>query len=183
MVAELMRLAWSTVGPIVQRVSDETQAASGSLFDRLTCIGIDERSYKKGHKYLRVIVNHTTGKLIGAAPGQGKAVLDPFFALLTEEQRVRIRHITADGARWIAESVAEWCPNVERSIDPFYVVQWATDEVRRRAWREGKAETKSGKAKRERGRPKKGEESEKNNPADTIKGSRYPLSKNPENLG
>jgi transposase len=184
-VAELTRIAWNTVGPIAKRVYDDIKAASGNLFDRLTSIGIDETSYKKGHKYMTVIVNHETGKLIWAAKGYGKAVLEQFFALLTEEQRASIRHITADGARWIAESAAEWCPNAERSIDPFHVAQWATatlDEVRRAVWREAKAEAKSRKAKRGRGRPKKGEEPEKNNPADAIKGSRYPLSKNPENL-
>jgi transposase len=81
--------------------------------------------------------------------------------------------------------VAEWCPKAERSIDTFHVVQWATDtldEVRRAAWREAKDAAKSDKTKRGRGRPKKGEEPPKANPVKEVKGTRYPLSKNPENL-
>jgi transposase len=93
-----MRVAWNTVGPVVKRVHDDIKENRGSLFDGLTCIGIDETSYKKGHKYMTVIVDHRTGKLIWAAKGHGKAVLDQFFALLTSEQRAGIKHVTADGA-------------------------------------------------------------------------------------
>jgi transposase len=184
-VAEFMRIAWNTVGPIVRRVHDDIRRAGGSLFDGLVRLGIDETSYKKGHKYMTVVVNHDTGKLIWAAKGHGKAVLDQFFGLLTPGQRAGIEHVTADGARWIAESASEWCPNAERSIDPFHVVQWATDaldEVRRLVWREAREAGKAGKAKRGRGRPKRGEETGKEKPGGALKGARYPLSKNPENL-
>jgi transposase len=132
-----------------------------------------------------VIVNHDDGKLIWAAKGHGKAVLDQFFAGMSREQRAGIRHVTADGARWIAESVAAWCPNAERSIDPFHVVQWATDtldEVRRLVWKEARTDAAAGNVKRGRGRPGKGEEVKKEKPRETIKGARYPLSKKPENL-
>ena len=184
-VAECMRIAWNTVGEIVKRVHDDIKAARGSLFNGLVRLGIDETSYQKGHKYMTVIVNHDTGKLLWAGKGHGKAVLDQFFMQLTPGQRAGIQHVTADGARWIAESVAEWCPQAKRSIDPFHVVKWATDtldEVRRLVWREARAKGKRGTTKRGRGRPAKGEESAKEKPGDAVKGARYPLSKNPENL-
>jgi transposase len=184
-VAELMRIAWNTVGPLVQRVSDDLKGQKASQYDGLVRIGIDETSYKKGHKYMTVVVNHDTGKLIWAAKGHGKAVLETFFTLLSEEQRQSIRHVTADGARWIAECVAAWCPNAERSIDPFHVVQWATDtldEVRRMVWREAREAVQAGNERRKRGRPRKGEEAPRGHKADAIKGARYPLSKNPEHL-
>jgi transposase len=112
-VAEYMRIAWNTVGEIVKRVHDDLQEVRGSLFDGLVRLGIDETSYKKGHKYMTVIVNHDTGKLVWAGKGHGKAVPDQFFALLTEEQRTGIQHVTADGVRWIAESAGEWCPRAK----------------------------------------------------------------------
>jgi transposase len=130
-------------------------------------------------------VGPDTGTLLWAGKGHGKTVLDEFFRQLSEEQRCGIKHVSADGARWIAESVEEWCPNAERSIDPFHVVQWASetlDEVRRMVWREAREEAKGGKKKRRRGRPRKGEEAPKEKKADVVKGARYPLSKNPENL-
>ena len=42
-------------------------------------IGIDEISYKRGHKYLTVVVDHDTGRLVWAAPGRDKATLHRFF--------------------------------------------------------------------------------------------------------
>jgi transposase len=81
--------------------------------------------------------------------------------------------------------VSEWCPNAERSIDPFHVVQWATDtldEVRRTVWREAREDAKAGNEKRKRGRPRTGEEAPPEKKADAVKGARYPLSKNPEHL-
>jgi transposase len=100
----------------------------------LEAIGIDETSYKKGHKYMTVVVDHETGHLIWAHKGHGKEVLVKFFDAMTEEQRAAIKYVTADGAGWIAECVKLYCPNAERCIDSFHVVMWATntlDDVRK----------------------------------------------------
>ena len=150
--------------------------------DGLVRIGIDETSYKRGHKYMTVIVNHDTGALIWAAKGHGKKVLDLFFMAMTEEQRASIKFVTADGAGWITDCVEYWCKDAERCIDPFHVVQWATDaldSVRKGAWRDAKNQ-ESPSTKRSRGRPKKGEEKTLSK-ASAVKGTRYALLKNPEN--
>jgi transposase len=183
-VSELMRISWNTVGSIVKRVHEDIKKDAPDMFDGLESIGIDETSYKKGHKYMTVIVNHATGKLIWAAKGHGKTVLGGFFEGLTPEQRASIKHVTADGAGWIADCVKEYCPNAERCIDPFHVVQWATDaldEVRRDAWRDARKEASKG-AKRKAGRPKKGEGPPLKDKAAEVKGSRYALLKNPGSL-
>lgn len=65
---ELMRIAWRTVGAIITRVWDDT-ARQIDLLAGLTRIGIDEISYKRGHRYLTVVVCHDTGRLVWAAPG------------------------------------------------------------------------------------------------------------------
>jgi transposase len=182
-VSDLMRIEWKTVGSIVKRVYDDIRDASPDRFDGLVRIGIDETSYKKGHKYMTVIVNHDTGALIWAAEKHGKKVLETFFKALSEDQRGSIRFVTADGAGWIAECVAKWCPNAERCIDTFHVVQWATealDEVRKCAWRDAKAAAPP-KEKRRPGRPAKGE-TRAADAATAIKGSKYAVLKNPENL-
>ena len=142
-VAEYFRIDWHTVGSIARRVQDSLEKESPSRFDNLESIGIDETSYKKGHKYMTVIVDHKTGHLIWAKQGFGKTILTKFFEELTEEQRAKIKYVTADGARWISDCIAEFCPNAERCIDPFHVVQWANDaldEVRKAAVRLAKKE-------------------------------------------
>ena len=142
-VAEYFRIKWDTVGSITHRVQLSLEQSGPSRFDNLEEIGIDETSYKKGHKYMTVVINHKTGHLIWAKKGHGKEVLTEFFKELAEEQRANIKYVTADGARWITDCVNDYCPNAKRCIDPFHVVSWANDcldEVRKAAVRQAKKE-------------------------------------------
>ena len=129
------------------------------------------------------MLNHDTGRVVWCAKGHGKEVLESFFDLLTEDQRRSVLVVTADGARWIANVIAGKCPNAERVMDPFHVISWMTDildEIRKIAWREARA-AEPEQPKRKRGRPKKGEEP-KPTKTNVVKGSRYTLLKNPEDL-
>src|SRR3954447_22994580 len=68
-VTLLTRVAWRTVGAIVKRICVDVDAVT-DRFASLRRIGIDEISYKKCHKYLTVVVDHDTGRLVWAAPGR-----------------------------------------------------------------------------------------------------------------
>ena len=129
-----MRIAWRTVGAIVARVSADAQTAAGDRLAGLTRIGIDELSYKKGHRYITCVVDHDTGRLVWAAPGRDQATLHAFFDLLGPERCKLITHVSADAADWIAHVVAQRCPQAVQAMDPFHVVA-----VRRevRCFREG----------------------------------------------
>ena len=80
-ITELMRIAWRTVGAIITRVWADVEPLH-DRFAGLRRIGIDEISYKRGHKYLTVVVDHDTGRLVWAAPGRDKATLESFFDAL-----------------------------------------------------------------------------------------------------
>jgi len=183
-VCELMRVGWRTVGGVVTRL----QAEIDSQVDRfagLRRIGIDEISYKRGHKYLTIVVDHDTGNLLWAAVGRDKATLDKFFVLLGSERCAEITHTSADAAPWIAKSIVEHCPQAVRCADPFHVVAWATnalDELRRQAWNEARRDART-EPKPKRGRPA-GDALPRpaTDRAQSLKGARYALWKNPENL-
>ena len=164
-VSELMRVAWRTVGSIITRVVADARAAHDP-FDGLRRIGIDEISYRRGHKYLTVVVDHDTGRLVWAEVGRDKVTLEKFFDLLGEERSALVKLVSADAAEWIATVVAERCPNATLCADAFHMVAWATkalDEVRKEIWRIA----------RTMGAPTL---------VARIKGCRYALLKNPENL-
>ena len=181
-VVELMRVAWRTVGSIVDRVWRDA-SADIDLFAGLRRIGIDEISYKRGHKYLTVVVCHDTGRLVWAAPGKDQATLRTFFDALEASGQGRcaeITHVSADGASWIAQVVAERCPNAIRCADPFHVVKWATDaldEVRREAWNAARGDVRAHRSRRAHGK-----DVHATGHAKTVKDSRFALWKNPENL-
>lgn len=171
-VTALMRIAWRTVGAIITRVWADTE----KQFDRfagLRRIGIDEISYKRGHRYLTIVVDHDSGRLVWAAPGRDKATLALFFDALGADRCAAITHVSADGADWIATVVADRCPQAVRCADPFHVVSWATDaldEVRRAAWNQARGAVTARRAGRASGHAK------------ALKGARYALWKNPGNL-
>lgn len=182
-VARLMRTDWKSVGAVCARVYDALDAEAGNRLDGPARIGIDETSYEKGRKYMTVVLDHDTGRVVWCGRGRGKEVLRSFFALPSASQRESIEVVTADSARWIADAVAECRPNAERAMDPFHVVSWMTDvldEARKTAWREAR-EAEPRPPRRGRGRPGKGEEMRPRR-SDAVKGSRYSLLKNPEDL-
>jgi len=183
-VTKLMRIAWRTVGAIVTRVAADAMAGVDRLAN-LRRIGIDEISYKKGQRYLTVVVDHDSRRLVWASPGRDKATLRGFFDALGAERAAQITHVSADAADWIADVVAERCPNAVRCADPFHVVAWATDaldEVRRQAWNDARALART-EGTRGRGRPRADAPARPGHDrARGLKHARYALWKNPENL-
>jgi transposase len=126
-------------------------------FARRRRLGIDEISYKRGHRYLTVVVDHDSGRLVWAAPGRDKATLAAFFDALGQERCAAITHVSADGADWIDAVAAERCPNAVRCADPFHIVRWATDaldDVRRQAWNEARGAVSRRRAARASGHAK-----------------------------
>jgi transposase len=114
------------------------------------------------------VVDHDTGRLVWAAAGRDKTTLRRFFDALGDGRCALITHVSADAADWIADLVAERCPGAIRCADPFHVVAWATealDAERRRAWNDARALAHT--------EPKRGRK---------LKGARYALWKNPDDL-
>lgn len=100
-VSKLMRINWRTAGSILSRTKNRLEPDSSVRFENLKRIGIDETSYRKGHKYVTIIVDHDTNQVIWVGKGTGKEVLASFFSLLTRKQRESIELVSDDGAKRI----------------------------------------------------------------------------------
>jgi transposase len=164
-VAALMRIAWRSVGGICARVAAEAQAGR-DLLAGLRRIGIDEISHRKGQRYLTVVVDHDTGRLVWAAPGQDRKTMERFLDQLGPDRCGQLELVSCDMASWISLAVAERCPQAEICLDPFHVIKLATDAldvVRREVWNEA----------RRAGQTQLARE---------LKGARFALWKNPEHL-
>jgi len=134
--------------------------------DGLRRLGIDEIAHRKGQRYLTVVIDHDTGRMVWAGKGRDAATLRAFFDALGAERAAQLTHVSADGAEWIHTVVAERAPQAVVCLDPFHVVAWATkalDMVRREMWNELR---RTGRAEQ----------------AATLKGSRWALVKNPSDL-
>jgi transposase len=164
-VAQLMRTSWRAVGAICRRVSDEARAQRDLLAD-LRRLGFDEISVRKGQNYLTVVVDHHSGRLVWAAPGRDRTTIEQFLDLLGQQRCARIELVSCDMAEWIMRPLAERCPNATVCLDPFHVVKLATDaldEIRREVWNEARKAGETALARE-------------------LKGARFALWKNPNNL-
>ncbi|MCH7226236.1 ISL3 family transposase [Haloferula sp. A504] len=175
----LMRLvaAWASVCPASDVASMfeigastvrryETDVLEADLpepdLDGLEVLLVDEKSVRKGHGYVTVVLNGRTGELLHMAEGKKKESLESFLATLTREQKDSIRAVCIDRNGAYRSVLAEQLPKAEIVHDRFHIManlNSAIDEVRRSEWRSAKAEGKK-----------------------VIKGSRYLLMMNRENL-
>ena len=189
-ISEWLRIDFKTVGRLIKRVWNRLEPDPKVRYNGLVNIGIDETSYRKGHSYITVVVNHDTNTVVWAHDGHGKEIIEMFFEELTEEQRASIRLVSGDGARWITDAVAKYCPNATRCLDPFHVVEWANDalsSMRIDAWRRAREKLSEMVRKyKEAGvaddKEVKEEIKREQKKVDEIKQSKYALGKNPENL-
>lgn len=160
-VSRLMRIAWATVGDIIERVVARHRDADA--LDGLTHIGVDELSYRRHHEYVTVVVDHLEGHVVWAHPGKNADTLKAFFAELGPERCAQLEAVTIDMSAAYLKAVTEASPQAEVIFDRFHVQRLAhdaLDQVRREEMRE--AETTDDRR--------------------SLKGTRWALHKNPWNL-
>jgi len=128
----MFHIAWRTVGRIVRRVVDAF--LPGDLLDDLEFIGVDETSYKRGHRYITVVTNLMTGLVVWVGEGKTAETLGEFFQLLGPERAAKIVLVTMDMGEAFQKAVKAWAPNADVVFDRFHVVKLlleAIDEIRR----------------------------------------------------
>lgn len=166
-VAELLRTTWRAVSAIISRVVTD-RAATVDRLAGLTRIGIDEIAYRKGHRYLVIIVDHDTGRIVWSGEGRRKQTVEKFFATLGPQRAAALTHVSADGADRIGDVVAAHAPHALRCLDAFHAVGWVTDaldEVRRQVWNQ-----------------LRGGKGQATPESTAFKGARWALWKNPDRL-
>lgn len=111
--SEPARVSWRTVGGACGRVCDGLLAAGGgSLLRSLRRAGVDETGRRKGQRRPAVVAGHDRGRQVLGA------FLDELDAATGGGGCAALEVAAADGARWIADVVAERCPNAECVADP-----------------------------------------------------------------
>jgi transposase len=138
-IARFGRIDWDTVGRICERVV-ATELDEDRL-DGLVNIGVDEISWRKHHKYLTLVTDHTRRKVVWGRAGKDTATLDAFFDDLGPDRAAAIEAVSMDMGPAYAKSVRAdgHAPQAVICIDPFHAVKLvaeALDVERRKAWNE-----------------------------------------------
>jgi transposase len=160
-VARYAHIAWETVGSIVKRIV--ARKLDPNRLNDLYVIGLDEVSYRKGHKYLTVVASHHTGKPVFIEEGRSKKTVGRFFDQLGEARCKKLEVVTMDMSEAFISEVRARVPHAIIAFDPFHVVKLAGEAVHQ--------------LRRAEARDRKG-----TTEAAVLKGSRWALLKSPENL-
>lgn len=131
-ISAMMRVAWETVGTIIQRVVG--RCGKEDALDGLTQIGVDELSYRRHHEYITVVVDHVRGHVVWAKPGKNADTLKAFFDELGPERCAKLEAVTIDMSGAYIKAVTDCSPQAQLIFDRFHVqrlAQDAVDEVRR----------------------------------------------------
>ena len=133
MVEEYFRITWRSVRRIVQRTVLRHRDEQRQL-DGLRMIGVDEVSYRKRHKYLTVVVDHLSGRVVWAGKKRKIKTLLRFFRALGPERAAKLEAVTMDMWEAFMTVVGRKAPQARIIFDRFHIVKHlneAVDQTRR----------------------------------------------------
>lgn len=159
-VSNFLGVGWDCVKSIYKRRL-EKKYGRPKLYG-LRYIAIDEISVRKGHKYLTLVMDLESGIVVFVGDGKGGKALEPFWEQL-RRSRAKIVAVATDLSPAYIGSVLGNLQNPVLVFDHFHVVKLmneALSEIRRSLHHELKDAMKK----------------------DVLKGARWILLKNPENL-
>ena len=126
-VTRMRSMAWRTVGRVVRRVG--AARLDPDRWKGLTRIGVAEFSYRKRHRYLTVVLDHDTGKVVWAAQGKTAETLCTFFDLIGPEQGDGMATVTIERSATYVKAITARLPNATIIFDRFHVQQLSSDAV------------------------------------------------------
>ena len=87
--ATLLRLDWDTVQGIMKRAV--VRGLERCETEQITQIGIDEKSFLRGHNYVSVMTDVSGSRVLEVAEGRTEEATDSLWKTLSEEQRARVQ--------------------------------------------------------------------------------------------
>ena len=159
-VARHLQVGWDTIKDIQKR--DLQRRYHKPRLSKLKQIAIDEIAIGHGHRYLTVVLNLETGAVVFVGEGKGADALEPFWKRL-RATRAKVEAVATDMSPAYIQAVRENLGEAVHVVDHFHVVKLFNEKLsdfRRQLYHE------------------RTEKMDK----EVLKGTRWLLLKNPENL-
>lgn len=159
-VARHLGVSWHTVKEI--QAGDLEKRFAKPKLKKLRQIAIDEISIGKGHRYLTLVLDLETGRVVFVGEGKGGDALKSFWKRL-KASHARIRAVAIDMSTAYIAAVKKHLPNAVLVFDRFHIVKLFNEklsDLRRELHREASDLLQK----------------------KVLKGTRWLLLKNPENL-
>jgi len=159
-VAQHLQVGWDTVKDIQAR-SLKRRFGKPKLH-KLKQIAIDEIAIGKGHRYITVVLNLLSGVVVFVGDGKGAEALKPFWRRL-RRSGAKVVAVATDMSKAYIQAVRDNLPKAVHVFDHFHVIKLCNEKLS--ALRRELYDRLSSDAERK-----------------VLKGTRWLLLKNPENL-
>jgi transposase len=159
-VARYLNVGWDLIKEIQKR--DLSRRYAKPKLKHLRYIAIDEIAVAKGHRYLTVVMDLESGAVVFVGDGKGADALKPFWKRL-RPSRAKIAAVAMDMSAGYWGAVMTHVPKAKIVFDHFHVIKLFNDklsDLRRALYREATDVMHK----------------------QVLKGTRWLLLKNPENL-
>ncbi len=159
-VAQHLQVGWDTIKDMQKR--DLQHRYQKPRLSKLKQIAIDEIAIGKGHRYLTVVLNLETGAVVFVGDGKGADALDPFWKRL-RASRAQVEAVATDMSLAYIQAVRAHLGDAVHVFDHFHVIKLFNEKLsdfRRELHREATDQLHK----------------------EVLKGTRWLLLKNPENL-
>ena len=130
--AGLLGLSWSSVHSIIERAV--ARGLNRREVDDIKHVGMDEKSFGRGHDYVSVMTDIDDRRVLEVAPERTIEAADTLWKTLTQTQREEVESVSLDMWQAFMTSAHKNAPNAEIVHDKFHIAKYlgeAVDKVRR----------------------------------------------------
>ena len=130
--ASLLSIDWSTAQAIMERAVH--RGLERRSLEKVRHVGLDEKSFRKGHDYVSVMTDIDGSRVLEVAPERTIEACDRLWETLSEPQQKTVRAVCMDMWQAFETSTEKNVPHAQIVHDRFHISKYlneAVDKVRR----------------------------------------------------
>jgi len=134
--AKIMRCGFNVINRVIHLSTERGLSRRDLSKKNFSHLSLDEKSFKKGHKYISVLSDPRSGFIIDVEEGRSKQSVEKLFdKSMTKQQQEGVKTISLDMWKAYISTSKNKLPNVSIVHDRFHLVKYLNttiDKVRRR---------------------------------------------------
>ena len=130
--AEILRISWDEMDGIMRRGVERGLSRRDST--AIPNVGMDEKSFLKGHRYVSILVDHSRKCVLEVAEGRDEMAVNSLWTSLTSDQRQSVKAVSMDFWQAYKSGALRHVPQAKIVHDKFHISKYlneSVDKVRR----------------------------------------------------
>lgn len=126
---ELLQIGWATADRIMERAV--RRGLERRNLQELKCVGIDEKSFLKGHRYITSLNDLERGRVLEVVEGRTEEAAIALWEKIPESVRAKIEAVAMDMWPAFEKAARRMVPGVEIVHDKFHIAKHLNDALNR----------------------------------------------------